>query len=164
MGKDIRLWAKHRAGNTEATALDKARQLPNGHSPGTAKMPFPVADRDAYLKSIKGSGIAARTLDAPIVPVPLDKIWATQRTVNRERLDEHIRDPGMIKKGTRSANSGARIDAPIIVKKDGKLFCHDGHHRSTACWLKGQTSIMARLINLDSDGDENESNRKNGTK
>jgi len=150
---DVRLWAKKRAASAEQVAKDKAEQLANGDKTGTAKHPFPVADRDAYLASIKGSGIAARTLKAPLVPVRLSELSGTQKTINRERLEAHMENPSMVKPGTLASGSGAKVDAPIVVKKNGQKFIHDGHHRLTVAALRGQEQVPVRLIDLDK-GDE----------
>ena len=145
---DLRQWAKKKGpdlGEERKTSLDM------GHTPGTAKHPFKVEDRAKYLEGIKGARVAARTRDAKVVKVPMSALRGTQGTVNREKLDAHIKDPNHIKDGTLSSGSGALIDRPIVVKKNGVHYIHDGHHRATAAHLRGQQHLECRLIDLDAD-------------
>lgn len=128
----------------------KAKTLPDGIHEGTAKHPFPVEDREAYLELVKEHGsIGKLSHSGQIGRIRLDAIHGIQHTVNRERLTQHMKDPALIPKGTRSSGSGALIDLPIIVKKNGKYFCHDGHHRLCAAHLRHDPDARVRLVDLD---------------
>jgi hypothetical protein len=123
--------------------------LEPGERPGTARVPFPVVDREAYLKAVRGKGIADRVEKAPIKRVPLRSLKAIQKTVNAERLAEHVADPNLIPEDARKHGSGMLTSKPVIVKLAGELHLHDGHHRATAALLRGEDSIKARVVDLD---------------
>lgn len=126
------------------------RMLRPGDSRGTSKVPFPVADREAYLAMTKEAGsIAKRTHGAPIALVNLRDLHAIQHTVNDERLMQHAESPDLVAPGTRGSGHGGLIDRPVVVRKDGVLYIHDGHHRLTAATLRGQETAKVRLVDLD---------------
>lgn len=129
----------------------KIGSLLPGEVEGTSRHPFPVVDRAEYLAMIQGFGsIAARTHGAPIALIDISDLTAIQSTVNRERLVAHLQDPRM-NDGKRASGHGGLIDRPVVVKVGGRFFVHDGTHRTLAAHLRGQTSIKARLVDLDGD-------------
>src|SRR5574337_130027 len=130
---DLKQWA----GNEFSPAHDKIAYMPPGHKQGTVKHPFPAVDHDEYLNYIKEDGsIAKRTLTAPIANVRLDQLTGIQGSVNPERLAQHLENPRMYPAGTRATGHGGLIDRPVVVKKGGQMFIHDGHHRLTAQSLR----------------------------
>lgn len=133
---------------------ERAGRLRPGQQSGTSGVPFQVVDRAEYLASIKGHGsIAARTHDAPIALVNLRDLHAIQQSINDERLAQHLDAPaGLVPPGSRAPGHGGLVDRPVVVKKDGRLFLHDGHHRLTAAHLRGQETAKVRLVDLDGDG------------
>lgn len=143
---DLKTWAGQMSKDPVAA---KMKALVPGTSEGTAKVPFPIVGRETYLSKIKGSGIFKRAEDAPKVRVPLDKLTGIQQTVNTERLSKYVDDPKSVKSGTRAPGHGGLIDLPVVVKKDNKLFIHDGHHRLTAAKLRGEPDARVRFVNLD---------------
>jgi hypothetical protein len=116
---------------------------------GAVRVPFPVASRSSYLSKIKGKGIFEKAEKTTPTDVPLDQLHAIQRTVNVEQLTNYANDPGRVKPGTRAPGHGGLIDKPVVVKVDGKMHIHDGHHRLAAQMMKGATHAKARVIDLD---------------
>lgn len=127
----------------------RLKSLLKGERDGTVRHPMRVIDRDEYLSKIKGKGIVKRVEDAPIKTVDLDSLVGIQRTVNAERLSQHLEDEELIPEGQRSPNAGMLIDTPVVVKLGGEHFLHDGHHRATAAWVRGERAIGARVVDLD---------------
>lgn len=150
IGSGLSAWAEE---NEERGARRswRMRSLLKGERDGTVRHPFPVTDRDEYLARIKGKGIVAKVDTAPIKTVALRDLHGIQKTVNVERLAQHLEDENLVPEGKRSANAGMLIDLPVVVKMGGELFLHDGHHRATAAWVKGERAIGARVVDLDND-------------
>jgi hypothetical protein len=140
-------WARP---DEELGPMDRAKRLHPGGSAGTSKVPFPVADRDAYLAMTREAGsIAQKTHGAPIALVNLSDLHAIQNTINDERLEQHLASPDMVAPGTRGSGHGGLVDKPVVVRKDGILYIHDGHHRLTAAAMRGQDTAKVRLVDLD---------------
>ncbi len=138
-------WAKE-----DLTPAERARRLPPGEKPGTSKVPFPVTDREAYLKAVHEQGsVSAKTHGAPIALVNLKDLHAIQHTVNDERLVQHLEDPHKVPPGTKGSGHGGLVDKPVVVRIGGQLTIHDGHHRLTAASLRGQKTAKVRLVDLD---------------
>lgn len=127
----------------------RLRSLLKGERNGTVSHPFHMVDRDDYLTRIKGAGIPKRVEDAPIKTVDLEHLTGIQRTVNAERLQQHIEDEDLLPEGSRSSGAGMLIDMPVIVKHKGVHYIHDGHHRATAAWVRGERAVGARVVDLD---------------
>lgn len=147
---DLMTWARaHAAGLPSDRAGVRARTLENGAHEGTAKHPFPVADREQYLQMVRPTGIAALSHKATIGRIRLDGIKGIQGSVNRERLNQHLANPNLIPEGTRAPGHGMLIDLPVIVKLGNEYYVHDGHHRLTAAHLRGEQDARVRLVDLD---------------
>lgn len=142
------------AANEFAPPEDRAAKLVPGEVEGTVRHPFPTVERTDYLGMIDGAGIAARTHSAPIALVKISDLVGIQSAVNRERLGMHIADPNIYPPGTKASGHGALIDRPIVVKTGGQFFLHDGHHRVTAMYLRGQATAKVRLIDLDAEREQ----------
>jgi hypothetical protein len=142
----LRMWAGSKASGEKP---DPATRLRPGDKPGTLRHPFRLVDRQEYLAQIKGAGVFRRAETAPVEDVPLAGLRSPQRTVNAQRLDEHLADPGLIPNGARGAGHGGPIDVPLIVRLGGVDHLHDGNHRATASFLRGQKSMKARVVDLD---------------
>lgn len=127
----------------------RLRSLLKGERDGTVRHPFRVVDRDDYLAKIKGKGIVKRVDKAPVETVDLASLTGIQRTVNAERLAQHLEDENLIPEGQRSPHAGMLTDLPVVVKVDGQNYIHDGHHRATAAWVRGERAIGARVVDLD---------------
>lgn len=141
----VKDWAKE-----DLTPSDRARRLPPGEKLGTTKVPFPVTDRDAYLKQVHARGsVSEATHGAPIALVNLKDLHAIQHTVNDERLVQHLEDPHLIKPGTLGSGHGGLIDKPVVVRLNGDLYIHDGHHRLTAAAIRDQKTAKVRLVDFD---------------
>jgi hypothetical protein len=120
-----------------------------GESEGTLAVPFPTTTREAYLGQVRGAGIFKRAEQAPLVRVPLSSLMGIQRSVNVERLAKYVDDPTAVKPGTRGAHHGGLVDVPVVVRKGGKLYIHDGHHRLSAARVRGEKDARVRLVDLD---------------
>ena len=144
----LKQWAGSES-SSDAAERRIAAMLP-GESAGTVKVPFPVMDRKAYLTLVRGAGVSQATHKAPLAKIPLKGLTAIQKTVNRERLQAHLRDPNLIPKGTLGSGHGGLIDLPVVVRKGGESYIHDGHHRATAAFARGDEYIVARLVDLES--------------
>lgn len=141
-------WA-HASETADKRADWRLKSLLKGERDGTVRHPFPVTDREAYLAKIRGAGIVKKVESAPVKSVPLAELHGIQRTVNAERLSQHLEDEDLIGEGQRSAHAGMLIDLPVVVKIDGKNYLHDGHHRATAAWVRGERAVGARVVDLD---------------
>ncbi len=136
--------------SNELPSSERVKRLPPGDGLGTSRVPFQVADRDAYLAMVREHGsVASKTHDAPIALVKLSDLIAIQNTINDERLVQHLDDPAMVPEGKRASGHGGLVDRPVVVRKDGVLYIHDGHHRLTAAQLRGQSTAKVRLVDLD---------------
>lgn len=144
VSSSVRAWAS----GPETTA-ERLSRLENGESFGTAKHPFRTIERESYLRSVRGAGIARLSHHAPIALVNLSDLVAIQGTVNPERVGHHLDEPRLYQQGTRAPGHGMLVDRPVVVRKNGMLFIHDGHHRLTAAHLRGATSAKVRLVDLD---------------
>jgi len=153
---DMKLWARQQLEAPRDRVHSRAMTLENGPNEGTAKHPFPVTDRQAYLDAVRGKGIAALTHKAPVGQVRLDKLNGIQQTVNRERLEQHLNNARMIPDGARGSGHGGLVDLPVIVRLGGQLIIHDGHHRLTAAKLRGDQTARVRYIDLDESGQKKE--------
>lgn len=136
------------AGSDGSEQARAGRMVP-GSRPGTAQVPFPKISREQYLALVGGSGIPRLAEKAKIVPVRLDELRAIQSDVNLEQMTKHANDPLMNPPGSRASGSGMPIDRPIVVRKNGQLFIHDGHHRLTLAKLRGSGEALVRLVDLD---------------
>lgn len=148
VASNVLQWAKANESKEHRQSW-RLRSLMRGERDGTVRHPFRVVDRDEYIAKIKGRGIVKRVDDAPMDSVDLDSLHGIQRTVNAERLQQHLEDENLIAEGTRSAGAGMLIDAPVVVKVGGEYHLHDGHHRATAAWIRGERAIGARVVDLD---------------
>lgn len=127
----------------------RLRSLLQGERDGTVRHPFRIADRDEYLGRVKGKGLIKRVDEAPVETVDLEELNGIQRSVNSERLAQHLENESLIPEGQRSAHAGMLIDLPVVVKVGGQKYLHDGHHRATAAWVRGERAIGARFVDLD---------------
>lgn len=148
VASSVHEWAKANESREKRQGW-RLHSLLKGERDGTVRHPFAVTDRDAYLAKIKGKGIVKRVEDAPIETIDLDSLRGIQRTVNVERLSQHLEDENLIPNGQRSPHAGMLTDLPVVVKSGGQHYLHDGHHRATAAWVRGERAIGARLVNLD---------------
>lgn len=129
--------------------MPASRRLEAGERAGTLRVPFPDVAHADYLAMVRGRGIARLVDDAPVERVPLASLTAIQRSVNAERLEQHLDDPDLVPAGARKHGSGMLKDAPVVVRLGGKSYLHDGHHRATAALLRGETHVRARVVDLD---------------
>ncbi len=107
---------------------------------------------DQMIAAIQGAGIPKRLDKIRPTSVPLDSLSAFQGTVNAERVAQYAHDPGMVPKGKRAVHTGQLVDTPVIVKLGGHNVVHDGNHRVAAAKLRGESSIKARVVDLDKEG------------
>ncbi len=136
---------------SEPDPSTRLQEMEPGESTGTVQHPFSTIDRESYLASVRGSGIARRSQFAPIALVNLSDLVAIQGSVNTERVSQHLSDPRMVQPGTRAPGHGMLVDRPLVVRKNGMLFVHDGTHRLTAAWCRGQETAKVRFVDLDAE-------------
>lgn len=141
----VRAWAQAEFAPPE----ERLEYLPPADLDGKAMHPFKLIDREAYLASIKGAGIAKLSHSAPIALVNLSDLVGIQGSINPERVGHHLADPFLYKPGAKAPGHGMLVDRPVVVRKNGMLLIHDGHHRLTATHLRGLTTAKVRLIDLD---------------
>ena len=73
-----------------------------------------------------------------IETLPIRELYATQPTVNADFAET-----------TSSAG-----EFPFVVRKDGKLFVKDGHHRITKAAESGEQNVKTRFLDLDGRNNE----------
>lgn len=141
----FKLWAdpRNRSIGLVTRALEESAD-----APGTRKVPFKLADRVAYRAAIKGARVRVRADVAEPQDVPLAELTATQARVNDERVAQHL-DQQLYAEGTRAPGHGGLVDFPIVVRLNGQLYLHDGHHRAAAAYARGDRSIRARVVDVD---------------
>ena len=110
-------------------------------------MPFRAGNRASYLAAIRGRGVGALSHTAPIAVVDLSALYATQRHVNEGRFVDYLTS-GDLPPSDRAVRGGARVDLPIVVCLDGCLFIHDGHHRLTRAWARGDEEAPVIFVDL----------------
>jgi hypothetical protein len=99
---------------------DRSWLIPTGMS---------MADKHDY-----GNRVARSMREsAPIVTMPIDEIRAVQSGVTREKVHRMI-------------EGGVPDEPPIVVKRGGTLYLHDGHHRVIARRLLGEREVRVRLV------------------
>lgn len=116
---------------------------------GQVQVPLRFVSREGYQQAIGNQEINDRIDAAPIKEVPLDSLVAIQHTVNVKRVEEYIRNPKLVRKGTLHSEHGGVVDKPIVVKCKGTNYLFDGHHRTSAQKFLGARSVRARFVDLD---------------
>ena len=149
-------WADRRgklSTRTVAQAVELLRAHPGGLWVG---VPFRFLDREkiyAEMRAAFGDGFHGVINDcidtAPVVDVPIVGLRAIQHTIDRDRVEQYIRTPKLIRRGTRSPTHGGLVDLPIVVVWHGEDALYDGHHRATAEFYRGARTFEARKADLD---------------
>ena len=103
--------------------------LRTGNLPDRGMMPVPFPVLGHYVEYDKSD---PRLAAAPLRRVPLDQIYATQRTVERENVQRFMDDDSLGGPG-------------LLVKTLNGYAIADGHHRCTAAYLQGKTDIEAHV-------------------
>ena len=118
---------------------------------GQVAVPLRFVSREGYQKVIGSAAINQRIDEAPIKDVPVDSLVAIQHTVDRARVEEYIRNPNLVRKGTKHKEHGGVVDRPIVVRCKATNYLFDGTHRTTAAKLLGARIIKARFVDLDAE-------------
>jgi hypothetical protein len=142
-------WAKRRAG--VARAERRLAALPTSETGHGAAVPWPYVDRKEVHSSHSNEQINARIADAPVEDVPLDSLHAIQHSVKPARVEQYVRDPAMKPPGELHDKARTPTDHPVVIKQGGKNILWDGHHRSTASYLRGDKTIRARVVDFDAE-------------
>jgi hypothetical protein len=142
------LWAGRRDARKVAAKAKLARMQTSSTGHGVAH-PFPVADKDVYKAKHTNEEINGAIDKAPIKDVPLAKIHAIQYSVKPGRVLTFIDRPDAVPPGYHDPEHGGIVDEPVVIKQDGKMYLHDGHHRATAAALMGDKTVKARLVDFD---------------
>jgi hypothetical protein len=112
--------------------------------------PFPVSD-SKYRDAHPDVRVRARIDTAPVRMVTLARLVAIQKSVNPSRVEHYIENPEL-PEGTAHWSTGAwLVDFPIVIVHDGVFYLHDGHHRATAAYVRGEWQIRARVIDFDAE-------------
>jgi hypothetical protein len=98
-------------------------------------VPFPRAADHGVMHAAGWWLLRALARRAPVVEIALADLVATQDGVAVGTLDGMATTPPS--------------DPPLIVRWRGVNYLNDGHHRATAAWLRGETRIAVRLLDLD---------------
>lgn len=114
---------------------------------GALSVPFPSVDHDTYKAGLGLSDkeLNARIREAPIEEVPIARLTAIQRTVNDEQLQKYLDDP----EHAPEEDGIVPRDLPIVVRKAGTFYIHDGHHRAASDLVRGGSALRARFVDLD---------------
>lgn len=106
-------------------------------------MPFPINESGPKPGDAKAG---------PVIDHPLEGLIATQKNLYPDRVKQYFdgREVPEAHDSTGEKSIPWGDGHPIeIVRKDGKNHITDGHHRATAAKLRGDTTIPARVIDLD---------------
>lgn len=97
-----------------------------------------------------GSYRVPKTGAGKVVRVPLHSLSATQPDVDPEDVKRHVVDPQLAVRNPRKARRGeGDTSMPVVLKKGGKLYVADGHHRLAARKLQGKKHARVRLHDFD---------------
>lgn len=146
-------FARTRSSKTHS-AIVKAENLPDSPTGKGKEVPFPYVDRSVYKSRHSNREINHAIEDAPIEDVKVSDLHAIQHSVKKPRLAEYIRHPDAVPIGTRGPRAGVPTDHPIVIRQDGKMMIHDGHHRCTAAFITGEKTIKARVVDFDKKGND----------
>lgn len=145
-------WAStHKRARSPAQARALLEAMPGG--PNVA-VPLRFIDRKAYEATIGTRDLNALIDAAPVRDVRVDSLVGIQHTIKKARVLEYIDRPNLRRAGTRDPRHGGLVDLPIVVRKGGISYLHDGHHRTTAAKLLGEPAIKVRFVNLDRETEE----------
>lgn len=114
---------------------------------GGAPVPWPVSEAKSRL-SVPTEVFDKLVERAPIETVRLDKLVATQPTVDPQEVARFTKSMPNVPKGKRNAR-GMLIDMPTVFRRDGEDRIFDGHHRLAAEMRRGQTEAKVRYVDLD---------------
>lgn len=147
---DLSRWAARRsAEDRRIAAKAQLARLPTSLTRHGVAHGFPVVNKNVYKSKHSNREINDAIDAAPVKPVPLDQIHAIQYSVKPARVVTFIDRPDAVPPGTTDPKHEGIVDAPIVIKQDGKMYLHDGHHRATAAKLLGDRDIKARLVDFD---------------
>lgn len=131
-------------------AADRARkaalELPPSATGHGVACPFPHADKAAYKGGRTNSEINAAIARASLKEVPLDGLRAIQHSVKAAAVLKYLDDPST---PSRQRTAFVPVDHPIVVQSGGERFIHDGHHRLTAHFLRGDERAKVRFVDFD---------------
>jgi hypothetical protein len=129
------------AGRKAAERLNQTGPVPTMYSnplmgggtsdPTQTGWTFKDVDRSLNTSKSENRKIAGDT--SRIEEVPINQLYATQPSVNPDFA-------------TTSSSAG---EAPLVVRKNKKMFIQDGHHRLTKAAEAGSQTAKVRFIDLD---------------
>tara|TARA_B110000908_G_scaffold169898_1_gene228063 strand:+ start:1806 stop:3206 length:1401 start_codon:yes stop_codon:yes gene_type:complete len=94
---------------------------------------FKDVDRSLKTSKLENRRLAGDT--SRVEEVPIRQLYATQPTVNSDFA-------------TTSSSAG---EMPLVVRKNGRMFVQDGHHRLTKKAEDGSQTAKVRFIDLDNE-------------
>ena len=99
-------------------ALKKLEKFPDAKE-GHLDVPWAIVDRPKLDNNLWA--------DSEVEALEIEKLYASQKYLNRETLIWHLNHLGRSRDGQNAY--------PNVVKADGKNIIYDGHHRLAAMWL-----------------------------
>lgn len=115
--------------NVVAQALEALDNLPlvNGYN---LAVPWPIVQRP---------DLDPEEWEVSIIEtVRIDLLHATQKYLNKRRVEFYVRNPGAIEEGRRAFAN--------VYDSGGTLAIVDGHHRLAALWLLGAEDALAWML------------------
>ncbi len=106
--------------NVIAEALQLLDDLPDSE-PGLIAVPWPVSPRPELDPTVWEESV--------IQDVKVADLVATQKLMNRDRVEFYVKNPGAIEENRRAYAN--------VYATDSELLIVDGHHRLAALWLLG---------------------------
>ena len=106
--------------NVIAEALQLLDDLPD-IEPGLIAVPWPVSPRPELDPTVWEESV--------IQDVKVADLVATQKLMNRDRVEFYVKNPGAIEENRRAYAN--------VYAQDSELLIVDGHHRLAALWLLG---------------------------
>ena len=118
--------------NAMGSLLGNVRLKPKGDATQTG-LTFKDVDNSLNRLTTKADNRRISGDTSRVEEVPIRQLYATQPTVNPDFA-------------TTSSSSG---ELPLVVRKNGKMFVQDGHHRLTKKAQSGFQTAKVRFIDLD---------------
>jgi len=154
--RSLARWADKR-GTTASRSVGQAVELLRAQPGGAwVGLPFRFLNREEIYRQFReafGDGFHAvinEAIDsAPVASFPIAKLRGIQHTISKDRVEQYVRNPKLVRRGTKSPDHGGLVDLPIVCLWKGEWVVYDGHHRATAEFFRGSRFVEARKVDLD---------------
>jgi hypothetical protein len=143
--KSLGRWVEKQGERTAEQALSLLRAQPGA----AMAVPLPFRDRSEVHAKIGDLELNEKIRAAPVKVVSVAGLVAIQHTVDKARVEEYLRDPGMDSRpGAMNPKSGTPVDYPVVVRLGKHRYLWDGNHRAIASILRGAGRVPARYVDL----------------